>query len=231
MTLHERLGIPQEEKHVVALCGAGGKTTLMYALARECREIVPTALFTSTHIFPPKGDDIVLSQPFSETECLDAWKQRKIVSAGTFLENERKFGPPEDAAAEFFCREGTAVFVESDGSRRLPLKYPGPVEPVILPKTTHVVVVAGLSALGRAPEEVIHRLSLAREIMDIPERPVTAETAAELMWRGYGCFSPIFLLNQADTPELAEKGEKMADRLRSLGAKHVAVLSLYSFLS
>ena len=89
-----------------------------------------------------------------------------------------------------------------------------------------MIVVAGLSALGRMPEESIHRLALAREVLDFPDVPVDADVAAELMWRGYGRFSPVFLLNQADTPELRAQGERMAGRLRNLGAKHAAVLSL-----
>ena len=47
MVLHELLGLPEREKHVVSLCGGGGKTTLMYALARETKTILPTALFTA----------------------------------------------------------------------------------------------------------------------------------------------------------------------------------------
>ena len=46
MVLHELLGLPEREKHVVSLCGGGGKTTLMYVLARETKTILPTALFT-----------------------------------------------------------------------------------------------------------------------------------------------------------------------------------------
>ena len=231
MTLHDILGIPMEEKHVVSLCGAGGKTTLMYALARECREHMPTAIFTTTHIFPPSGEDFALLRPFSETECLLAWERKMIVSAGTPTEDGRKFGPPEEPASAFLCREGSAVIIEADGSRRMPLKYPGPWEPVIRPETTHVVVVAGLSALGRSPEEAIHRLALARDVMDIPDAPVDADAAAELMWRGYGRFSPVFLLNQADTPQLREQGERMAYRLRKLGAERTAVLALLEFLN
>ena len=230
MTLHEILGLPTDEKHVVSICGAGGKTSLMYALSRESRQTVPTSIFTSTHIYPPDIDGVVLLQPFSETECRRAWEQGKTVCAGNRSVKDGKFGPPDEAAAGFLCREGTAVYIEADGSRRMPLKYPAPWEPVIRPDTTEVIVVAGLSALGRPPEEVIHRLALAREIMDIPDGPVDPDTAGELMWNGYGRFSPVFLLNQADTPDRRDKGERMAARLRELGAKRTAVLSLREFL-
>ena len=53
MVLHELLGLPEREKHVVSLCGGGGKTTLMYALARETKTILPTALFTTPRGTPP----------------------------------------------------------------------------------------------------------------------------------------------------------------------------------
>ena len=230
MSLHEILGLPVDRKRVVSICGAGGKTTLMYALAEESRKTARTALFTSTHIYPPEGEHIVLPRPFSFEECRQAWEMQKVVSAGSFLEGERKFGPPPEEDAVFLCREGEAVFIEADGSRCLPLKYPGPWEPVIRPETTHVVVVAGLSALGRSAEEVIHRLPLAREVMDIPDGPVSPETAAELMWKGYGRFSPVFLLNQADTPQRIELGERMAMRLFELGAGHVVALSLNDYI-
>ena len=68
MVLHELLCLPEREKHVVSLCGGGGKTTLMYALARETKTILPTALFTTTHIMTPSDADVVLSVPFSAEE-------------------------------------------------------------------------------------------------------------------------------------------------------------------
>ena len=75
MVLHELLGLPEREKHVVSLCGGGGKTTLMCALAHETKTRMPTALFTTTHIMPPSDADVVLSVPFSEDESRAAWRE------------------------------------------------------------------------------------------------------------------------------------------------------------
>ena len=108
MVLHELLGLPEREKHVVSLCGGGGKTTLMYALARETKAILPTALFTTTHIMTPSGADVVLSVPFSAEECRAAWREGEIASSGTFLSEERKVGAPGEHAIRSRCRDASA---------------------------------------------------------------------------------------------------------------------------
>ena len=228
MVLHELLGLPEREKHVVSLCGGGGKTTLMYALARETKTLMPTALFTTTHIMPPSDADVVLSVPFSEEVCRAAWREGKIVSSGVFLAEERRFGAPEEEAMRFLCREAKAVIIEADGARRLPVKFPAAWEPVIRPETTHTVVVAGLSALGKHPAEIVHRHALAKDAVDVSGDRLTEKHMAELLWAGYGRFDPIFFINQADTAELAERGERICALLRSLGAYRAVTGSLHA---
>lgn len=228
MVLHELLGLPEREKHVISLCGGGGKTTLMYALARETKAIMPTALFTTTHIMPPSDADVVLSVPFSVEECRAAWREGRIAASGTFLSEERKFGAPGEEAMRFLCREAEAVIIEADGARRLPVKFPAAWEPVIRPETTHTVVVAGLSALGKNPAEIVHRYALAKEAVDLSGDALKEKPMAELLWAGYGHFDPIFFLNQADTPELMERGEQICAMLRALGARRAVTGSLHA---
>lgn len=228
MVLHELLGLPERGKHVVSLCGGGGKTTLMYALARETKALMPTALFTTTHIMPPSDEDVVLSLPFSENVCRAAWREGKIASSGVFLAEERKFGAPEEETMRFLCREAKAVIIEADGARRLPVKFPAAWEPVIRPETTHTIVVAGLSALGKNPAEIVHRHALAKDFVDFSEDSLTEKPMAELLWTGYGRYDPIFFINQADTPELMERGEQICALLRALGARRAVTGSLHA---
>ncbi len=94
MVLHELLGLPERGSTSFLSAAAAEKTTLMYALARETKTILPTALFTTTHIMTPSDADVVLSVPFSAEECRTAWREGKIASSGTFLSEERKFGAP-----------------------------------------------------------------------------------------------------------------------------------------
>ena len=228
--IHEMLGLTPGKKQVIALCGGGGKTTLLYALARESAPLAKTAIFTTTHIFPPTGEDIRLLEPFDPALCREAFAAGRIVAAGTWLPDEKRLGMPEEETMAFLLREADCVYIEADGSKRLPLKYPNDTEPVLLPEVTDVVVVAGLSALGRETESVFHRLSLARERMEIPETTVTEELMARVLYAGYGRFQPIFFLNQADTPALFSAGERVAAELSRLGAERVAVGSLYDRL-
>ena len=53
MRLWDKLGLDMDRHRVIALVGGGGKTTTMYALAREAREAGKTVIVTTTtHILP-----------------------------------------------------------------------------------------------------------------------------------------------------------------------------------
>ena len=64
--------------------------------------------------------------------------------------------PPEVYQAA--CAGADLVLVEADGSRGLPLKFPGEQEPVIPDNADEILVVCGLNGLGKPAREVCHRL-------------------------------------------------------------------------
>lgn len=230
MRLHEMLQIPASGRTVASICGAGGKTTLMHLLAREAmREGRRAAMMTTTHILKPEGETVAVLEDFSPEGCLEIWRRGKIVVVGHSLEAERRFGPPLVHEFSWLLEHAEAVYVEADGSKCLPLKYPAAWEPVIPAGTTSVVVVAGLSALGGPVDLVCHRAALARESLGFGEEFVSEELMARLLWEGYGRFSPVYLLNQADLPGARGRGAAVAERLRAFGAGHAAVASLRDY--
>lgn len=229
--LHELLGISLKEKRVVSLLGGGGKTTLMYALARESVACGKTALFTTTNIFVPEEEDIVFLEPFSQQKAMAVWEEKKIVTAGQPLAGGNKLTAPDESVQQWLFAQANGIYIEADGSKRLPLKYPAAWEPVIPDTTTHRIVVAGLSALGQPRQSVVHRAELAEKECGYREPAVTEAGMADLLWSGYGCYDPIFLLNQADSGEMDIRGQRVAERLISHGAKRVIVLSLKNHLT
>ena len=229
--LHELLGISLQEKRVVSLCGGGGKTTLMYALAREAKKNGKTALFTTTNIFVPDEPDIHVLNPFGAEEALSLWQRGEIVAAGVPVVGVNKLAAPEPDAQAWLLTNSDGLYVEADGSKRLPLKYPAQWEPVLPEQTTHTVVVAGLSALGKKRGEIVHRADLAEEQIGYREPIVSEEGMAKLLWDGYGKYDPVFCLNQADNAETEERGARVAEKLLSLGARRVVVLSLKNILA
>ena len=56
--------------------------------------------------------------------------------------------------------------IEADGARRLPCKVPESWEPVIYQKSTRVLAVYGLDAVGKSFREACFRPGLAAEILE-----------------------------------------------------------------
>lgn len=153
--LSARLGLGSHE--LVSIVGGGGKTTTMYALAKQLsgRRIATTTTkmgHDQTCGYPlllsPSDDE--LTAAFDEsgtTSPIVAWKSTegtKAVGVG-----------PEDCDRWFDLVDH--VVVEADGARRRPFKAPGPMEPVVPSRTTMLVSVIGSDALGRVIGDQCHR--------------------------------------------------------------------------
>ena len=76
----------------------------------------------------------------------------------------------------------TWVVVEADGSRMLPVKAPGPHEPVIPNGTTLLVPVVGIDALSKPIAEIAHRPERVCAITGLaPEDSLTPAALAHLI--------------------------------------------------
>lgn len=216
---------------VVSLIGAGGKTTLMFCLARELRAGGRTVLTTTTtRIFLPADDEtdalIICSDP---EELLRQVRRdrggRSHITAGAAVAGSGKLigFPPE--AIEMFAASGLFdwIVVEADGSARRPLKAPADHEPVIPSVSTAVVAVAGLDAVGELfSEKIVFRAGIASAIMGLqPGEKITEEAVARFIAHPCGGFKGappdagrIILLNKADTPEREASGARIAGLLQ-----------------
>lgn len=150
------LGIGDRE--LVAFTGAGGKTTLLLGLGKELTSTdKKVVLGTTTRM----GTDQIPS--WAVVRSPDA-----VGSVITFVVESTDGPKIMGSSPELFDKiyeTADYVLVEADGARRRHIKAPAPHEPVIPSRTTIVVVVAGLGALGRPIWEVAHRPERVSEIL------------------------------------------------------------------
>lgn len=222
MSLIARLAL--ENARIVALCGAGGKTSLLYALGREWRmKREKAVLTTSTHIQKEMPEGCLLWDRPDEADLLSIWRAGFTPVAGRA--EGRKLKGPSDEMWEILRRTADRIVVEADGAAMLPVKYPAVWEPVIPQHTDRVLALGGLSALDRPLREVCHRADLALEKEILPDGPLTEDGFSALLLRGYGRYDPLYILNQADDGALYARGEAVAAHLTAAGHPSV-ILSL-----
>ena len=153
----DALQIRLPEHAVISIVGAGGKTSLIFAWARELaasgKKVVIT---TTTHMYRPEH---------MEEDNI------RIVAQDDPERPGKVMAPPSDVL-DSLRETADVVLIEADGSRRMPLKWPAPWEPVVPDFTDFTVCVAGLSALGRKTSDAVYRADelpdrLKRETVDI----------------------------------------------------------------
>ena len=203
-------------KELVSLAGAGGKTSLMFALAGELALAGQRVLVTTTtHIFRPPGEVVLEPDPALDRERLSG---RPMPGETIVLARGEKptaggpklFGPTaEEVDSLWLDHVAEYVLVEADGAKRRPLKAPRAQEPVIPAQTTVYIGVIGLSAMDRAAdEETVFGLREFVEISGIrPGEPIRPEHLAALIAHPLGLF-------KSALPEAAAGRVFEPDRIR-----------------
>lgn len=161
---------------LVAIIGAGGKTTTMYTLARELahrgKRVITT---TTTQIFypqPGETDKLIIA---SETHVLlnaieEAWQEyQRVTIAGTVLRTEKLAGlQPEQPYALLVKSGADAVIVEADGARHRMIKAPAEHEPVIPLQTNVSLLMMSAEAINQPlSESIAHRSELVAKVTGI----------------------------------------------------------------
>ena len=204
----EKLPLFRETGHVISLVGGGGKTTLLYAMARLCAARGQRVLVsTTTHIQRPSTNYA------PERAARDAlWQAGTYAVAGAPAEQGKLTQPPQLTA---WMAGADIVLLEADGAKHHPCKAPAAHEPVLLPESDMVLAVAGLSAVGRPLQDVCFRLEAACALLAVPpETPLTPALLAKLLASDAGGRKSIgtrkfyAVLNQADDDARRAAGEQ-----------------------
>ncbi|NWF91278.1 MAG: putative selenium-dependent hydroxylase accessory protein YqeC [Syntrophaceae bacterium] len=226
--LRSALGLKNRE--VISLAGAGGKTTLMFRLARELflegKKVITT---TTTKIFEPaSGETAFLFIHPREEEIRKFVGQhineyRHLTIASERLGSGKLKGISSDLVDSLWgLKEIDFIIVEADGAAGRPVKAPRQGEPVIPSVTTLVVAILGVDGLGmKVNGENMFQAERVSRLTGIPEgSEMTEEGMAVLMTHPEGIFKGapsssrvIAFLNKVDIPDGAAKGRGVAQKI------------------
>ncbi len=222
---------------VISLVGAGGKTTLMFALARELtlhEGVVVTT--TTTKIFPPSSSDtsyVLVSEDENEIRDFILRKGYEYGHITVVSEKVNSSGKLKGINVEQvkMLRElgvVTFIIIEADGAARRPLKAPDTdYEPVIPQDTTLVIPVVGIDVLGcELNEEHVFRSEIAAKLAGIEVGGnVSLEVITILVTHksGMAYGSPVHarivpFINKTDLTEGLKDARNLANMI--LDAKH-----------
>ena len=219
MDIWAALDLHMDVHRLVALVGAGGKTSTLYALARQGvdngKKVVIT---TTTHILPHPA--LPLAGSLEELAALLA--DRPAATWGRYALPDKLSGggPPAESLSV-----ADLVLVEADGARLHPLKAPADHEPVIPPETHAVVALAGLDCIGQTVGAICHRPERVCALLGTGmDHVLTPADAAAVLSHPQGGRKGVtasmafrVLLNKADTPERAAWGREIQESLTRQG--------------
>lgn len=230
-TMEEILSL--ESAGVLSLVGGGGKTSLMFHLARRLSRAGKRVLTTTTtKIFVPTPEQsatvLIDAAPAAIlSRAASALRETShITAAASLMDDAGKLKGFEPEAIGALAESGLFdwILVEADGSARRPLKAPAGHEPAVPPATDILVAVAGLDVLG-APltEEVVFRSELAGRAMGLSKGEIVTEPAlAALLAHPLGAFKGappqarrFIFLNKGDDPRRRDGGARVAAQLRT----------------
>lgn len=200
-------------KTKTALVGSGGKTTAMYQLARDFGSRV--ILTTTTHLSLDQlqqADQHILLKNMGDLSS----KEKDLVGdillfTGPQVETNRMKGPDQEILvqlAELADRWECPLLIEADGARQLPIKAPDDHEPAIPEFVDTVIVMVGLSGLGKPlNEKWIHRPEIFSDLVGVPlGSKVTSQQLATALTSSRGGLKNIpptarklLLINQIDS--------------------------------
>jgi probable selenium-dependent hydroxylase accessory protein YqeC len=236
--------LPPGPGRVIALVGAGGKTSALFGLGEDLALGPARArvlLTTTTHIYDPRLEDgrgfdrLVLAPDLADpareppgplprpapAPC------RVVLAAGEEPGTGKLRGIHPDHAARL-ALAWDYVILEADGAKRLPVKAPAGHEPVLPPASGLVLGFVGLACLGRPMDgRTVHRPERFGPLTGCaPGAPITLDHLATLARSPQGLFQGapagarrVLVLNQADL--CPEASAALAERLAGLGLQGV----------
>ncbi len=154
--------LPREGGHILSVMGSGGKTSLLWALAKVYKELdIPVVLTTTTQ------NENISDFPKFEVRTLAAQVKggsdlRDMPPSFFLYDGQNTAGKLVGLSPDMVDELGAwfpnrVILVEVDGSAKLPIKIHRCGEPVWPLRTSLALVVMGVTAVGEPVGNVVHR--------------------------------------------------------------------------
>ncbi len=212
---------------IVSLLGGGGKSTTMYALAKELRKKGKKVLVTTTtNIMLPKKlevEDFIIEFQWEEAlkRLKDSFKAHSIVGLASEKVGEDKVKGVSGQWINRFRSELNVdvIIVEADGAKGKAFKAPGENEPVIPKKSDICIIVLGIEVLEKPiqeeymfrPEEILKLLGLDQKENAI----LTKENISKVILSKEGLLKNV--PKESDVVVLINKAEDQINKAVDLG--------------
>lgn len=203
---------------VVAVVGAGGKKSTLYALAADLER----AVLTATVRIPPFEGHVdrlaVTEDPVTVVEANEPWPLGVV--PGRDGDRDRYLGYDTGTIDDLAAATDVPILVKADGARRRWFKAPADDEPQVPEAADVVVPVASVRAVGEPlDEDRVHRPERVAALTDLavgdairPADLATVLTHEAGGLKGVPAGASVRpLLNMVDDADLAAIGRDIAD--------------------
>jgi probable selenium-dependent hydroxylase accessory protein YqeC len=174
--LVDALGLQPSD--VISVVGGGGKTSLMFKLARELSVAGKKVITTTTaHILEPSAEEsscVIVEE--DEDDLLsrlseEIGKHNQVTVARLRPGNGKLKGLlPQTVDRIASLKLVDYIINEADGAARKPIKAPNATEPIIPTSTTLVIAVVGIDALdGKLSQEIAFRPEIITQLTGVPQ--------------------------------------------------------------
>lgn len=162
MSIISYFDIDINSREVISVIGGGGKTTTIFKLASELKQLNRRVLITTTTAMynpcPDLYDRLVIIE--DEQIIEESLEKGTITVLGRNISPENKLLGLDSSFIDAIYMQGffDFILVEADGSKKRPIKAPALHEPVIPDSTCKTIGVVGIDSLGKLINEAnVHR--------------------------------------------------------------------------
>ena len=228
--------IRPRKNEIIALVGAGGKTSVLFAMGKEVAQSGgKVILTTTTKIYEPNETDmkvVVADEPGLLVSQINmAFDHHNIVVVGkSRLPTAQLNFPPKLLGLDFalfdiLCQtKADMIIVEADGAGKKPLKAPAPHEPVIPSSATIVIPVVGIDCIHKPlASDHVHRADLVARIAGVSlGQAITPDVVTAVFTSDLGylkCVPPqakwIPFINKVETSGQLTLAREIAKKIRA----------------